>query len=178
MSAFEVTRLLPEDPEVISAAFSRIGWEKPVGQFRRYLAEQAAGERVVLVARVGHAFAGYLTLLLTSAYRPFAERGIPEIQDLNVLPEFRRRGIATALLREAEMLAAKHHDAIGIGVALHRDYGPAQRLYIKLGFIPDGRGVAYDARTLEPMKAVPVDDRLTLYLTKSLWSATTTRRPE
>lgn len=33
------------DPEWIAAAFAAIGWSRPPERFRRYLAQQAAGER-------------------------------------------------------------------------------------------------------------------------------------
>jgi hypothetical protein len=42
---------------------------------------------------VAEQFAGYVTLLWNSKYRPFAVRRIPEISDLNVLPVFRRQGV-------------------------------------------------------------------------------------
>jgi hypothetical protein len=32
---------------------------------------------------------------------------------------------------------------VGLGVELCADYGPAQMLYIKKGYIPDGNGVTY-----------------------------------
>jgi GNAT superfamily N-acetyltransferase len=120
------------------------------------------------VAHAGELFAGYLTLRWESRYRPFREAAIPEIQDLNVLPDFRRRGVATRLIREAEAIALTRSDTVGIGVGLHREYGPAQRLYVKLGFLPDGNGAAYDAAAVDPMAVVVLDDRLTIYLTKSL----------
>ncbi len=65
---------------------------------------------------------------------------IPEIQDLNVLPPFRRKGIATMLLDRAEAEVACRSDVVGIGVGLHPGYNDAQRLYVKRGYIPDGLG--------------------------------------
>lgn len=35
-------------------------------------------------------------------------------------------------------------DTIGIGFGLYADYGTAQRMYIKRGFVPDGRGIMYN----------------------------------
>ena len=51
-------RLLEEDdPPSIAAAFQNMGWNKPEGQYRRYLQEQAAGTRTCFVATVdGHDF--------------------------------------------------------------------------------------------------------------------------
>ena len=119
-----------------------------MSQCERYLAEQALDSRAVFVARAGNTFAGYVTLLWTPAYEPFRTEGLPEIQDLNVLPHVRRLGIAKQLLEAAEALATTRSDAAGIGVGLHSDYGPAQRLYSKLGYVPDRLGIAYDAQTV------------------------------
>ena len=33
---------------------------------------------------------------------------------------------------------------VGIGVGLYPDYGSAQRLYIKRGYLPDGHGATYN----------------------------------
>jgi len=131
------------DPETISAAFKDIGWGKPVAQYQKYLAEQAAGTRICLVATVDGQFAGYVTVNWTPTYAAFLELGIPEIQDLNVLPAFRRRGIGTLLLDGAEREIALRSSVAGIGVGLHPGYNQAQRLYAKRGYVPDGRGVTY-----------------------------------
>ena len=79
---------------------------KPQSLFLRYFSEQAKGQRTALVAFLGTTFAGYVTVKWQSDYLPFREGGIPEINDLNVLPQFRRRGIATALVARAEALIA------------------------------------------------------------------------
>ena len=57
---------------------------------------------------------------------------------------------------------------MGIGVGLYPDYGPAQRLYAKLGYRPDGRGIAYNERTVAPGETVRLDDDLVLWMTKPL----------
>ena len=79
-SAAQVTiRLLASaDIVPIAAAFAAIGWNKPAAQYERYLAEQEAGQRTVLVAFLDGAFVGYLTICWQSEYPPFAEAGIPE----------------------------------------------------------------------------------------------------
>lgn len=168
MSLVEITDLRPGDPVEISAAFAAIGWHKPPSQYEGYLAEQAAGTRAVLVARLDDGFAGYLTLCWCSGYPPFRESGIPEIQDLNVLPHARGRGIASRLLDEAEARAARRSTSIGIGVGLYADYGPAQALYVRRGYVPDGRGIALRGQRVNAMDLVRVDDDLALYVVKRL----------
>ena len=102
-----VIRLMGEsDPETMSAAFTVLGWHKPPALYERYLAEQEEGRRLAFLAEWRGEFAGYVTLLWVSDYRPFAERQIPEISDLNVLPPHRRHGIGNALLDRAESAAS------------------------------------------------------------------------
>lgn len=93
---------------------------------------------------------------------------IPEIQDLNVLPEFRNRGIASALLDHGEKVVAKESSTVGIGVGLHPGYNAAQRLYAKRGYIPDGRGISYRDRYPREGESVVLDDHLLLHLMKHL----------
>jgi GNAT superfamily N-acetyltransferase len=164
----EITPLRPDDPPLIAAAFTAIGWDKPQAQYERYLDEQTADERPVRVARLDGAFAGYVTVVWETGYAPFREAGIPEIQDFNVLPPYRRRGIGTALMDAAEALIAERSAVAGIGVGLYPDYGPAQRLYVLRGYVPDGRGVAWNQVQVAPGQTVPVDDDLALYFTRAV----------
>jgi GNAT superfamily N-acetyltransferase len=154
------------DPEVISTAFTAIGWDKPTALYRHYLAQQEEGRRLAWVAEWQGEFAGYVTLLWTSAYGPFADRQIPEVSDLNVLPKHRRRGIGNALLDAAESAASARSPVVGIGVGLYVDYGAAQRIYARRGYLPDGRGIMYRNQPVEWGAVVRVDDDATLMLTR------------
>lgn len=73
-----------EDIEVIAAALTEIGWPDRTSILERYLAEQNAGDRTILVAHSDGNFAGYAATLWKSSYPHFVEQGIPEINDLNV----------------------------------------------------------------------------------------------
>jgi GNAT superfamily N-acetyltransferase len=165
---FAIRALNDDDPAVIAAAFARIGWNKPEAQYRRYLSEQAAGARTCLVALVDGQFAGYVTVNWRPSYPGFSELNIPEIQDLNILSQFRRQGVASHLLDHAEAEVARHFAVVGIGVGLHPGYNAAQRLYVMRGYIPDGRGVTYRDRYIEEGSQVLLDDDLVLHLTKQL----------
>ncbi|QNE18575.1 hypothetical protein F1D05_12485 [Kribbella qitaiheensis] len=83
-SEYAIRALRDDDPEVISAAMTAIGWNKPVSQYEKYVEQQRAGVRSVLVATVDDEYVGYVTVWWKSPYEPF--NGIPEIQDFNVLP--------------------------------------------------------------------------------------------
>jgi GNAT superfamily N-acetyltransferase len=165
---YTIRALRDDDPEVISAAFTANGWDKPVSQYEKYLADQRDGLRDVLVATVDDEFAGYVTVWWESAYEPFD--GIPEISDFNVLPQFRRRGIGSGLMDAAEALVAERSDVVGIGVGLYADYGTAQRMYVRRGYLPDGRGLVYDGKQVPPGDLVRNDDAANLMFTKSLRS--------
>lgn len=163
-----VRALAADDPPTIAAAFEAIGWDKPQAKYEQYLAQQAEGARDVFVADLDGGFAGYVTLLWRSPYAPFRGAQIPEIQDLNVLPAFRRRGVGTALLDAAERRVAHRGDVVGIGVGMDADYGPAQAMYVNRGYVPDARGLTSKGRHLRWGETVTVDDDLVLYFTKSL----------
>jgi len=61
----------------------------------------------------------------------------PEVGDIEVLPEHRRRGVGTALTRAAERAAAERgYDRLQLAVSVSED-GP-QALYHRLGFVDAG----------------------------------------
>lgn len=158
----------PGDCEALSAGFAAQGWDKPRCQFERYLCEQEKGERKVFMARWQGEAAGYVTLRPQAHAGAFAGKGWPEIVDFNVLEKFQRRGIGWRLMDCAEAEAAKTSRTVCLGVGLHSGYGPAQRMYIKRGYIPDGSGVWYRDRLLGQYEPCVSDDGLVLYLSKYL----------
>jgi GNAT superfamily N-acetyltransferase len=163
-----IHKLRETDIQPIAAAFAELGWDKPAAQYRRYLVEQQAGLRVVLVATVDQVFAGYVTLIWTSGYAPFEEVEIPEIVDFNVLPKFRRQGIGTQLMDAAEAQIVRRFPLVGIGVGLTKDYAAAHLLYLKRGYLPDGNGISWKGAVCQYGDQVTVDDGLAIYFTKKL----------
>jgi ribosomal protein S18 acetylase RimI-like enzyme len=168
--AIDIRALTIADTVAIPRAFDALGWPgKTTALYERYLADQISGSRAVFVAASAQAIAGYTTVTWISGYRPFADAGIPEIQDLNVLPEFRRRGIGWALMDAAEATIAARAPTAGIGVGLYADYAAAHLMYLRRGYLPDGRGLAYRGATVAPGTSVPMDDDLSLMMTRRLW---------
>lgn len=145
-----------------------IGQVRSEWQFLDYVAEREAGIREAWVATWDGALAGLVTLHWNPLYAGVAGKGIPEVQDLMVLPAYRRRGVATRLLDRAEHRASTRSAQIAIGVGLHPGYNAAQRLYVLRGYVPDGLGVTYDDRFVEEGEVVRFDDLLVLHLIKSL----------
>jgi GNAT superfamily N-acetyltransferase len=160
---------LADIPQLVDA-FQKVNWEKSASLFETYYQEQQKAERQIWLAFFQDHIAGYVTLKWTSQYEPFAQKKIPEIMDLNVLPAFRKQGIGSALLKVAEEEAAAQNDVVGIGVGLYGGpdggYGFAQRLYVKRGYCPDGLGVTYDYKPTVPGQVYALDDDFILWFTK------------
>lgn len=163
-----IRSLNENDAASISRAFHIQGWHKPAAQYQKYYSEQQSGLRTVLLAECKGNFAGYVTIVWTSGYLPFQRRHIPEIVDFNVLKKYQRKGIGTALMDEAEQRIKQISAIAGIGVGLIRDYGAAQILYIKRGYVPDGRGAILDNEQMNFGDEVVMGDVPVLYFTKQL----------
>ena len=163
-----IRKMQTSDVKELSQGFINQGWPGREEILARYFLEQECGEREVLVAEVGGALAGYITILPCAKQGPFAEI-YPELSDFNVFEPFQNQGIGNLLLEEAEKRVRLISDKVTLGVGLHSGYGPAQRLYIKRGYIPDGTGVWYQNHQ-PAMNAVCEDiGELVLYLSKNLF---------
>jgi GNAT superfamily N-acetyltransferase len=95
--------------------------------------------------------------------------GLPEIQDVFVLPERRRRGIAAQLTHAAEEVArVRGRNSISLSVSQEGNAAAASRLYAKLGYVDAGvEPVRVSAVITLRGRPFEVDDTL-LYLRKSL----------
>jgi hypothetical protein len=69
---------------------------------------------------------------------------------------------------QAEALIKVRSDTAGIGVGLNADYAAAHLMYLRRGYLPDGRGVAYQGQTVQSPASVRVDDDLVLMMTRRL----------
>ena len=118
-----------------------------------------------MVALVGRFLAGYITVIPLAKHGPFA--GLyPELTDFNVFESFQKQGIGTALIKKAEQEALKYSNVVTLGVGLHKGYGPAQRLYVKRGYIPDGSGLWFNDEPLASYAPCENSDDLVLYFSK------------
>ena len=162
-----IRKMQESDIQELSRGFISQGWPSREEILTRYFKEQESGEREVLVAEVEGALAGYITILSCAKQGPFAEI-YPELSDFNVFEPFQNQGIGNLLLEEAEKQVRLISDKVTLGVGLHSGYGPAQRLYIKRGYIPDGSGVWY--QNYRPAMDATCEDigDLVLYLSKDL----------
>lgn len=141
--------------------------EKTEAKWKRYFEEHQNELRTVAVIKSRNEIVGYGSLLYKSEYPLF--EGVPEINDVWIHEKHRRAGLGTALIQWFEALAKdKGYKEIGIGVGLYADYGAAQKLYVKLGYVPDGNGITYQCKKTNPGTSYPLDDDLILWLKKPL----------
>ena len=156
------------DCEQIHQAFKEQHWNKPIAQYLKYLEYQESGLRDIIIAEFNGAFVGYLTIKWLSDYVFFRNDNIPEIVDFNVLKKYQRQGIGSKLMDEAENRIKKVSSTVGIGFGIYEDYGAAQILYIKRGYIPDGKGLTKNSIPIQYGEKIIIDDSIVFCLTKKL----------
>lgn len=158
-----------EDIPRLDLIIAGMGGSKDFGYFERQMNYHDEGVRDIFIIQQDGLDAGYVILNWDPKYGLFRKNEIPEIQDLNILNHFRQQGLATALIAYCENLAReKGKEFMGIGVSVSSSFGPAQRLYTKLGYVPDGFGVTYDRKNTISGELRPIDDQLCLMMLKAL----------
>lgn len=139
-------------------------------EWQALTAEIVAGQKKLVLAQNDTGLPIGLGLLnFKPQYAPFQRLNIPEIQDLLVHPDHRRQGLGAALIHFCEYMAKDAHATdIGISFGLDASYGAAQRLYVRLGYLPDGNGAVYNREVMLRGQMRPLDDYFCLMLLKSL----------
>ena len=164
----DVIQVTDDERDELVSLLSTLDFSKDYNYFRRCLSD-GDEVRVVFMARQDGTACGLCVLNFVPSYPMFKRLDVPEIQDLNVLSVYRRSGIGSALIAACERLACERGAMMtGIGVGLSSAYGNAQRLYVRLGYVPDGAGVYYDAQPVTHGEMRPVDDNLCLMMVKEL----------
>jgi GNAT superfamily N-acetyltransferase len=150
--AVRIAELRPTDVELVDRHLPLNRLREPLDEHRTYLIAWEEDQPL------GHAHIAWSD----------TELSLPEIQDVFVLPQHRRRGIATALTRAAEREArSRGHDRITLSVSLDGNE-PARRLYEALGYVPaDHAPVRVVGEIMVRGRPFAVDDTL-VYLTKAL----------
>ncbi|KAB8126004.1 GNAT family N-acetyltransferase [Gracilibacillus oryzae] len=162
----EIRQMIQSDIELVYNGLSGHDVSKPLDYIEKCWRENLSQERTTFLALDNKRFVGWGHLVYKSEYAFFMENGVPEIQNFDVIPPYRKRGVGSTLIDTIERFAFDTYDVIGIGFGLYADYGAAQRLYIKRGYIPDGRGIMYNNLPVEPGSLIRADDDLALFLTK------------
>lgn len=169
MKNIEIVQATEEDIPSLYCLYDAVG-QKDDGYFETCFKKDC----IILIATTNNGDErqelGFVVLNFEPKYNLYKKLGIPEIQDLNVLPNHRKQGIGTALINTCEGIVADQGiEQVGISVGLTTDYGAAQRLYAQLEYIPDGYGVTYDRASVDHGDSYPVDDHLCLMMIKYLF---------
>ncbi len=155
------------DPQIIYNAEIEQGHHRTVESFSNRLKDEQDGIATPLIAEYRGIVAGYVNVYRKSF--PGVDNNMScVIEDFGVFTKFRNKGVGSKLMDVAEQIASEYSDEVYLGVGLHSGYGSAQRMYIKRGYIPDGNGVWYHEKQLEPYSECRNDDDLVLCLCKNL----------
>lgn len=130
--------------------------------------DHANGASTTILGYEAGRLVGIVTIRWHSRYPPFRDRQIPLIQNIEIRYEDRGRGIGDQMMERAEQEIALRSPLAGICVGIFDAYGPAQRLYVKRGFVPDGRGVCNPQTPLQEGQQITVDHDLLLWLVKDV----------
>jgi len=156
---------IPQAVRQVAGAF----FSGDTAQAERHFQGHADGTSTTLLGCLEGELVGILTIRWEPRYPPFRQGGIPLIQHIEVRWERRGQGIGGELMEEAErLIRARGFRRAGICVGLFDAYGPAQRLYARRGYVPDGRGVCRGHDPLHLGDWVRVDHDLLLWLVKDL----------
>ncbi len=157
------------DPQIITNEEIAQGWvHQKVEKYTQRLKDASEGKCIALVAEYKGYIAGYFNVYPDSKSGPFGGKGLPELVDFGVFKKYRNNGIGNILMQTAENIAKQYADVVYLGVGLHKDYGAAQRMYIKRGFVPDGTGLWWNDTNLEPYADMKNDDCTAIYMSKKL----------
>ena len=163
-----IRSMMPEDAKIYYDTYLSYDWHPQMETYENYYKDQEEGKRLVFVPEYEGKVAGICTLLLEPTEGPFVGEGWPEINDFTVFFHLHKKGIGNKVLDVVETEAAKISDHVFLAVGVHSGYGPAQRIYVKRGYIPDGSGVWYQGKQLEQYAPCVNDDDLLLFMSKEL----------
>ena len=168
MDDIQIELIQPRQVDEVIELFTHHVYEGNREQAVTHLAGHREGEADMFFAYVRRSLAGFLTIRWHSNYPRFRDQNIPLIHQMEVFPPFQRGGIASQLMEHAERLIATRARQAGICVGLFDAYGPAQRLYAKRGYVPDGQGACQGHRPLKHGETVTITHDLLIWMTKEL----------
>jgi len=165
-----IRSLVKKDLGVLDNLFERHSrYISTFGRWEGYFLDYEKGRKIVFVIEQDNQIIGLGSLRFTSEYPYFKENDIPEIYDVCVESQYQKQGLGTALISELEKQARKlGYKKIGLSAGFHQYYSNAQRLYFKLGYIPDGNGATYNYQPVVRGEKRPIDDQLLLWFVKDL----------
>lgn len=129
----QIRNCMPEDGEEISRINREVmGYDYPPEQTKEKIKALSTNQHhLILVAELRGRIAGYIHL---NDYDTLYFGPMKNVLCLAVLPEYRRQGIAGALLKKAESLS-KESSTVGIRLDSGAERLPAHACYEKYGYI-------------------------------------------
>lgn len=125
--------------------------------------EHIDGKSATFLARHDDEMVGYVTLGISWLKK------IPLITNIMVFEPYQKQGLGNRLMEVAESYTADNlGDQVVLWVPILSEFGPAQRMYVKRGYIPDGCGVVKDGVSVKFGETHTFDHSLHLCLVKQL----------
>ncbi len=169
VSTAEIVELTEDNADCFWRMIDDFGFQAEREYYERCIERVGLGEISIFIALIDGQGAGFALLNYVPKYPLYKKLDIPEIQDLNVLRSHRRKGIGQQIIEVCEERARSlGKEEMGISVGLDSSFGSAQRLYVRMGYVPDGNGVTYDRKLVATGEFRPIDENLCLMMTKSL----------
>ena len=135
---------------------------------QKHIERQGKGECAALVADYDGNIAGHVYVYFQCRWGGMKNQGLPAVVDLKVFRQYRGHGVGSALMDEAERIAGQYSDVVYLDVGLNKEYGIAQQMYVRRGYVPDGNGVYYRQEVCSVDADCKNNDELTLCLIKQL----------
>jgi ribosomal protein S18 acetylase RimI-like enzyme len=155
--------------EKLQAFVEKEAHEQDPLYFSRIATEIEQKKRQVLFLQQEERILGYVQINFQPAYQAFRRFQIPELQDLYVSLDCRQQGYGKKLIQAAENFCqSRGCPEIGLGVGILSKFGAAQRLYVSMGYVPDGAGVVSNREPVAQGLIKPIDETFCLMMTKKL----------
>lgn len=109
-----------------------------VGVSCEYIEKSLLGneQEIVVVDEEDGVIAGFVCIQMKKSF--CYDEYIPEITEVYVSQVYRRKGIASSMIRFAEKFVTNHYNAHEWGLLTGKDNKTAQAVYRKLGYTEDG----------------------------------------
>ena len=139
-------------------------WQRLAG----YMSDIQDGARSVWTIQQDDRISGMVTVRWQSDYKGF--RGMPEIIDLYIWQDERRRGLATQLMQHVEQdLRARDFAHVGLSVGLLPEDAPAWHFYFQRGYQFDGTGAWWQGQNVTSLSVIDLSaDPVLLMMVKNL----------
>ena len=141
-----VRAMCESDAAAFDYEYTLSGEVKSGETFNTLYARQRLKKANVYVAEFEGKLLGYVVV----AYEyTLSGEVLVHIEDIYVLPLFRKCGVGKSLLDYAEREIMRRYDKAHASIAVGAAYGAAQRLFIRNGYMPDGMGARFNGRILQ-----------------------------